>query len=909
MKKTTKRILSFVLSCILVCSGLQSVTAEKTNNLDKAKNLLAALNIVSDDSNSIVTREQFADIYVRANNLYQEGYVSENPFDDTYDSEYAGSIHLMRDLGIVSGVGDNCFAPSENMSTNAITKLYVSALGLDVYAETTGKGYKQIAYDIDLFKGVVVSEYITMDSLIMMTYNFLLAPVGVQNFTDNLSYHIDEDTNILYEKFDVYKVTGQVIQNDMSGFMSSSSAQEGHVVIKTKDGEFTALVGKSGIASMLGHTLDIYLHDDLDEYEVVCYEKRANELSVTIDIDSIDFDNTDNRKISYIKEGRNSTSSEDLSDFPAFIINGVYYDIAQFDISVLRNYSGQITLISSGKSDYDIVIIEAYTNYFVKNVEHHDGEMRIYDSGSNETLVLDETAYKKMEIYHPNGAAASLFELQAGMLLTVAKSFGTQSYVKIYISDIVVEAGISEYDQDDMFLTLDDGEKYKVSPSYNLTNVSIGTPATLYIDAFGAVAWIDYDKTVTYSFAYLKLARIDSEEDKVQLKVVAESGKFTKMYLAEKTIIDGRRFKTADDQLLELNENIPMGLANEKNYNYIAEGEYPIRFRLNEAGEIKEIDSPRISAYEDEDSFRAVDSGAGVICSSDKILAKRTPLSGNTVVFAIPEEANTGERNSPEFFKIGNSSLLDTSNGNTFVAFKIGDNSLYVDLVVKPQTTISDWVGRDSQLFLVKDIRAVYNKNSEDICTKIVGLEGGSEKEYIFHEQFDKALLEGIKRGDVLRFSLNSGEIIAMEKVFIYNDANGIREDGISGQYFRASSSGDPGSDQNNIYASYYYCGYVTRRDGSLIEILPFDKGAVEKVGLDVPNRPDWADKTRELFSAPSKISVYDPSLGAKDSVYAGDLEDIPAFEDGGIYAKVIVRCRSRSVQEMVVLKDQSLFR
>lgn len=906
MKKTTKQILSFVLSCILICSGLQSVTAEKTSNLDKAKNLLAALNIASDDSNSIVTREQFADIYVRANNIYQEGYVTLNPFDDTYDAEYADAIHIMRDLGIVSGVGNNCYAPSDNMMTKDIAKLYVSALGLDVYAESTGKGYMQVAYDVDMFKGVVVSDYITMDSLILLTYNFLLAPVGVQNFTDPPSYSINDDTNILYEKFDVYQITGQVIQNDMSGIWSSVSAPEGHVVIKTKDGEITALSGKSGVASMLGHTLDIYIYDVQGEYEVVCYEKRANELSVIIDIGRIDFDNTDNSRISYIKEGRTSVSSEDLSDFPSFIINGAYYDIGQFDISVLENYSGTISLVSSGKTDYDIVIIEAYTNYFVKNVEHYNGVMRIFDSGDNDMLVLDETAYKKMEMYYPNGAAASPFEIRAGMLLTVAKSFGTENYIKILISDTVLEGNISWYDQDEMLLSLDNGENYRVSPSYKLANVSIRTPAKLYLDVFGAVAWIDYDKTATYSYGYLKLARMDNEEGKIQLKAVVETGKFAKMYLAEKTIIDGKSYKSAEEQLMEL-ENIPIGLKREEKFKYIAEGEYPFRYRLNEAGEIKEIDSPRRSEYEDADSFRPVDCGEGVLCSSDKILAKRTPLSGSTVVFAIPEKENTGERNDPEFYKVGNSSLMDTSNGNTFVAFRIGDDSLYVDLVIKPQTTIKDSVGRDSQLFLVKDVKAVYDEKDEEIRTKIVGLEGGTEKEYLVHEQFDKARLEKVKRGDVLRFSLTSGEITAMEYVFIYNDANGISE-GSTGKYYKPSSSGTPGDVGNGIYASYYYSGYVTRREGTLIEILPFDIGASESVGLDVPNRPNWADKSRDIFNASSKISIYDPSLGAKDAVYVGDLEDIPAYEDGGGYAKVIVRYRSRSVQEMVVLKDQSLF-
>ena len=82
MKINAKRIISFVLSCVLICSGVQSVMAEKTEKskkLDVAKNLLSALHIIEDDSDSIVTREQFADIYVRANNMYQEGFCPTYP--------------------------------------------------------------------------------------------------------------------------------------------------------------------------------------------------------------------------------------------------------------------------------------------------------------------------------------------------------------------------------------------------------------------------------------------------------------------------------------------------------------------------------------------------------------------------------------------------------------------------------------------------------------------------------------------------------------------------------------------------------------------------------------------------------------------------------------------------------------
>lgn len=898
MNKNMKRIMSFIVSFTLICSCFHIVSAEGTDRLAKAKNLLAALDIVDDASDAVVTRERFADIYTRANNIYQKDYVGSNSFSDTEDSEYAQSIDLMRDLGIINGVGNNCFAPSENILMRDIVKLYVSALGLDAYTQKTGKDYMQAGYEVDLFDGVGISDYITMDNLILMTYNFLMAPVGEYNFTQQVSYKINYDTTALYEKFGVFKTTGQIIQNDMSGIWSSEAAAKGNVVINTGEGEFEALAGDCDIASMLGHTLDIYIYDGADDYEVVCYEKRANEKSVVIDIKDIEFDSSNNSKISYTRDGKSSVSYEKLADFPSYIINGVYYDVGQFDIKLLSTYSGQLELISTEHSDFDIVIVSAYTNYFVKNVEHYDGKMTVYDSGSNEALVLDEDTYEQMKIFYPNGAAASPFEIQAGMLLSVAKSFGTERYVRAYISDIVHEGMISGYDYDERIITLTDGTVYDMSPSCGTVGVYFDATAKLYIDKFGDVAWIDYDKTAVYSYAFMKKPFINSEEDKVMIKIVAESGKFTTMYLAEKTKIDGMPCKNPEAQLYEL-ESV-------EKIDNLAAGEYPFRYRLNDDGEIREIDTPRVrSGYEEKSSFRVMASGADVICSNDKILGKQTPLSNSTVVFLIPNAASEEERDNSAFYSIGNSSLLNTGGSNTYTAFQLGDDSMYADLVIRAQTIIGTGLNHDNKLFLVDKVQKVYDEKTEEIRTRISGLEAGVEKEYFLHEKFDATKLDGIGRGDVLRFSLLNNEVTAMDKVFIYNDDTSTN----TGKY-HLPTGGQKASSLAQIGTSYYYSGYVMRREGKLIEILPFDLSASSQdAGVFVPNIPDWSIETRRVFQAPTKISVYDPSLGTNGQVYIGDLEDIPTYEDGGHYVKVIVRYRSRSAQEMVVLKDEYLFR
>jgi len=907
MRKNIKRLICLIMLFILICPVYQGALAQNTNDypdnqiiLHDAKNLLYALDIVGDESNTEVTRGRFADIYARVNNIYREDYAGKNPFSDTSESDYADAIEILHDSGIVSGTGNNLYEPELKIMTRDVVKLYVSALGYGAYSQASGKDFMQIAYSIDLFDGVSAGDYITMDNLIIMTYNFLKAPVVTSDFSPEPQYFIDEDKDALYEKFGVYMIPGQVTQNELSGVWSTEGCLKDRVVIKTDNGEVTAFEGESDIAQMLGHNLDIYLYEENNKTYVLCYEKRNYDTTLVIDIENIDFGASGQSVISYEREGKSRLSNAKLSEFPSFIINGVYYESGQFEFDMLKNYAGKLELISTGGSGYDIVIIEAYTNYFVKNVEHYNGEMKIYDTGSNEILILDESECDKLEIFHPNGAKASPFEIQNGMLLSVAKSFGNQKSVTVYICGNVYEGRITGYSSDDRLVIADDGNTYEMSPSYDAGSVYFDAAAKLYIDKFGKIAWIDYDRTSMFSYAYLRKVRTEGLENRVMLEVVAESGKFSIMNLAVNVEIDGKRFKDGKSQLEDIK--------NVDKIDLIAAGEFPFRYRLNEKGEIKVMDTPRVRiGYEELDSFRQVGYENNVMYSNDGILGMKTALSSKSVVFLIPESDAEDERDNPAFYYIGTKSLLDTGNGNNYVAFKIGDDSSYVDLVIRTRKNIGDGLGHDEKLFLVDKVSDVYDSKNGEVRTKISGLEAGSAKQYFLHEQFKKEELAGIGRGDVVRFKLHDNEITAMDKVYIYNDA----PSDISGKYYLPSSARNAQTITSHNY-SYYYCGYVMRREGTLFDIRIFDLSATnQSTGVDVPAIPDWAsfkDDEKRLFTAPSKISIYDPSIGENGTVYAGDLEDIPSYEDGGHYVKVIVRYRSRSPQEMIVLKDESLY-
>lgn len=104
-----------------------------------------------------------------------------------------------------------------------------------------------------------------------------------------------------------------------------------------------------------------------------------------------------------------------------------------------------------------------------------------------------------------------------------------------------------------------------------------------------------------------------------------------------------------------------------------------------------------------------------------------------------------------------------------------------------------------------------------------------------------------------------------------------------------------------------YYCGYVRARDGKYLKIWTADVTSSGKnVLLQKTTKWENTDETSEEFRVvqATNIAVYDASLSSDRQVYVGDIEDIPYYEGSGDYAIVIMRYRSRSPQETIIIKQ-----
>ncbi|MCR4692909.1 MAG: hypothetical protein K5664_03415, partial [Firmicutes bacterium] len=333
-------------------------------------------------------------------------------------------------------------------------------------------------------------------------------------------------------------------------------------------------------------------------------------------------------------------------------------------------------------------------------------------------------------------------------------------------------------------------------------------------------------------------------------------------------------------------------------------GYYPVRYILNDDGQIKNIDTPKYNkGIESEDSLRSCleksKTTSGVLFSSDGILAKQFVLSASAKVFVLPEDASL--LGNYDMYSSGGKSLLSTGKNTNVMAFQTKEDSMYVNLVVvwKDQSNYAE-LNHDNKLFLIDKIIDVYDESLEEVVKEVRGIEGGVEKAYRTYEEFDKTKLDGLSKGDVVRFAYYKGMIYNVQVVF-QKDSTGAT----IGTYNRPSGSNAEDNNEGNY--DMYYCGYVRSREGKFLKIWTADittKGS----NVSLPKTILWknSETTSEEYRViqATNIAIYDHSLDANGRVYVGDIEDIPYYEGNGQYAVVIMRYRSRSPQEIVVIKQ-----
>ncbi len=546
--RNLKRALSLALALVMVLSmmvvGAGAVSIDDFTDADEIVNTEAVTTMVSlgvidgnDDGSynptGVVKRGEMAKLIAVMLNGGKDPTLGATPvvFADTAGHWAQNYISYVANLHIIDGRGDGTFGPNDEVTGSEAAKMILTALGYRSDLEGfTGANWainvQAMANSIDLFDGLTINpdQGLTRDNTAQMLYNavqsWMVEYRNLEGSYDGIVYPqplngTKENSTVLMEKFNVVKVEGVVVANDIMAI--------------DNDGE-TTVAGKARLSDIYvsgthrvkdnGDLIDDVYPVALDNsylgQRVVLYVKGLRDLAPNasttevIGTPILSQDNTVATTAARMKDSdavRSFLSDNGLS-LPA---GGVTTDAVHGTVTYLHNNEDQVSADGS-KFDRTFAVTEASN---VNGTEFtfidHDGDgvvdyifktlpkmakVTVYDADDKTLTIAGEGAIDFDDIANPEDVAKDdivlYYLMNETYYLTVAET---------------VAGKVESYNDNNKTVTVDGNSYGKSTVSvetsgtdleeYGIEMPMVGNTYTFYLDAHGnAVAWILGDESV-----------------------------------------------------------------------------------------------------------------------------------------------------------------------------------------------------------------------------------------------------------------------------------------------------------------------------------------------------------------------------------------------------------------------------
>ncbi len=627
MKKYSKIISTLVaitLLATMISAGI-GVSAETSGSMLTIgqEGLLRHLNIVTEDVPNYgksVSRGEFAMIAARVMNLpeYQGGEYGF--YDVAEDTPYCGEILALVQHGVLSGDGNGYFRPGDGITEEEASKVFSVILGYQEIGQF--EGYLRTAREAGVTDGVVMDGNVTYAEALSMAYNTLQAEMMEPvTYGDERAYRVKKDYLAIERYHGLVRQAGIVEGMQYTTLIKPD--------INIPEGEI-----------MIGNRL--FRCDDetlLGKY-VVFYSKREDS-STAKDIEYIYPDENRNNIVTVsgtdvigIREGQLKywvgAKEKGYKLIAAYdtIVNGVAFPTATEED--LKPASGTITLIDNNDDQiYDVIVVDAI-EYMV--YDSQDKENQILYGKYPRVTVGDKTVKNDIVMTGPYGRI-NVSTLATGDVLRIRSSKNTTGIRKISMTRIetCVTGQVTALLDDKITVA---GNDYVINKGTVIDEpIRLGETVSVYPDKELA-AVILHASNDNYQFAYLVGARnggggfegklairvIDRNytlrEYQAQKTVYMDEIKYTKVDAALSRLVtaNGLRVYHEDMELGEVDKNGMNDLdrmkEGDKNFPYAQ----PIRFRLNDAGELTHLDTIIYEPdYETTESLQPVKPGVSEI--------------------------------------------------------------------------------------------------------------------------------------------------------------------------------------------------------------------------------------------------------------------------------------------------------
>lgn len=556
MKKTLLRTISFVLMCAEIFSAAPAAFAksdDKNAQPQSAYGILYSMEITRDVDNpdENISRAEFCDMAAKLMNLdfpVYNAYYEDLPLS----GDWAKSVYMLSELGIVSGTGEGRFEPEGFVTVNQAAAITVKALNwYSVLPKPVvyPTSYTIKAEQLGITKGLDISgeSELSYEDARLIIYNALFAKVADIDTDGKLK----KDSSALEAFHGLTENEGVCTANYITTLSGIKSTKCGKNQIEI-DGKIHDVLCDDA-SEYIGQRIEYYADDNGD----IIYIESDNRSTLTLDYEDVcDF------KVSSIKYYENDkTKTEKIAAGADVIYNGVSYSEYKPSDFSFEDGNGTITLVDRDGSDgFDLIVIWEYISYVVnyadetnKTLYYLNYRTEGYDSAQEP--VSRQISFEKadnVEIERTDGTVIPFSQLFINDAASVFES-KDKSFVKIIVSPEKFYGAVTSVTDGELVITSQDGseKEYDVECRDVVMKdaLKLGYAGGFILNHKGAVCGIInyYDEDFKYGYIIATGFSSQSLDKTLEAKILCDDGNIKIFSLNNKTKIDGVRYSSLDD--------------------------------------------------------------------------------------------------------------------------------------------------------------------------------------------------------------------------------------------------------------------------------------------------------------------------------------------------------------------------
>ncbi|MBE7021808.1 MAG: hypothetical protein E7414_01115 [Ruminococcaceae bacterium] len=546
--------------------------------------LLTYLGLVENVNDSIfgvdhlLTRAQAARAVVKALSG-NASFSGSLPFSDipTTHKNYQ-DVMTAYHLGIVTGNDNDTFCPDDYVSKTELLFMTLRAIGYDDVVQKLFNNNVSFmlnqADELDLLDGVdyeSLEEPISRADAAKVFYNALLAPDFNMYAAHEGRLVFEEDADLLRRRHNIVLTQGVVEENRITNLdgdvkQGKNAARISGKAFSDPTGALDAYIGKNVVV--------VTEQDNPDRILLVWLTGRDEEVVLPASrLISTEADINSGRIIALDAEGDDERYT--LEDNFHVIKNGLVHPHYTAADLMLKN--GQLRLLDNNRNGvYDVVFIEEYTVHYVAGAFSDEVELTIVDT-EGERILLERDS---LSVTNAEGNAQSVKKVAKD---TVIKLFSTPDgkNCRMILYDKPVTGTLTAISDEDAAV---DDTTYPLSWFYRDATWELeprpGDSVKAFVDEAGEILWIERNPegwTIAFS---QKTAIGTGLTPSVAFRMFTQNNTWNEYDVAEKVTVDG--ISVSREELADMivaargTERFELSM---------------LRFRLNDAGQIKALDT------------------------------------------------------------------------------------------------------------------------------------------------------------------------------------------------------------------------------------------------------------------------------------------------------------------------------